>query len=150
MKRTFVIPVSILAAAILIFAFSGNKPGREIIFTKNAPLPIGPYNQAVRTGNTLYVAGQIGMTAEGKLDTASIENECRQALNNVKAIIEAAGMNMRQVVKATLFVKDLKNFQKINGIYGVYFPKDPPARETVQVSALPGGAGIEISVVAVR
>jgi 2-iminobutanoate/2-iminopropanoate deaminase len=149
-KRFSIISFSFLLVGLFIFAFSDNKPAREIILTKNAPQPIGPYSQAVRVGNTLYVAGQVGLTPAGKLDTSSVENECRQALNNVKAILEAAGMNMQHVVKATLFVKDLKHFQKINEVYGTYFQKDPPARETVQVSALPKGANFEISVVAVK
>ena len=98
----------------------------------------------------MYVAGQIGFTIEGKLDSSSVENECKQALNNVKAIVEAAGMNMQQVVKATLYVTDLKNFSKINEVYATYFPQNPPARETVQVAALPKGARFEISVIAVK
>jgi 2-iminobutanoate/2-iminopropanoate deaminase len=150
MKRGIIILFCLLLAAIFIFAFSDNRSNREIILTKNAPQPIGPYSQAIKVGNTLYVAGQVGLTADGKLDTTSIENECRQALNNVKAIVEAAGMNMKEVVKATLFLKDLKNFQKINEVYATYFPKDPPARETVQISALPKGANFEISVIAVK
>lgn len=150
MKRVFAIVLLIASVSLLIFSFSDNKPDREIILTKNAPQPIGPYSQAIKAGNTLYVAGQVGFTPDGKLDTTSIENECRQVINNVKAIVEAAGMNMQQIVKATLYVKDLKNFQKINEIYGTYFRKDPPARETVQVSALPKGANFEISVIAVK
>jgi 2-iminobutanoate/2-iminopropanoate deaminase len=150
MKRIVILTFSLLVLGLLVFAFTDNKPAREIILTKNAPQPIGPYSQAIKVGNTLYVAGQVGFTPEGKLDTSSIEIECRQALNNVKAIIEAAGMNMQQVVKATLYVKDLKDFSKINEIYASYFPKDPPARETVQVSALPKGANFEIAVIAVK
>jgi 2-iminobutanoate/2-iminopropanoate deaminase len=150
MKRVLLISFSLLATGLIIFAFSDNKPSREIILTKNAPQPIGPYSQAIKIGNTLYVAGQVGLTADGKLDTTSIENECRQALNNVKAIVEAAGMNMQQVVKTTLFLKDLKDFRKVNEVYGTYFQKDPPARETVQIEALPKGANFEISVIAVK
>jgi 2-iminobutanoate/2-iminopropanoate deaminase len=150
MKRIGILTFSLLVLGLLVFAFTDNKPAREIILTKNAPQPIGPYSQAIKVGNTLYVAGQVGFTPEGKLDTTSIENECRQALNNVKAIIEAAGMNMQQVVKATLYVKDLKDFSKINEVYASYFPKAPPARETVQVSALPKGANFEIAVIAVK
>jgi 2-iminobutanoate/2-iminopropanoate deaminase len=150
MKKIVLISLSLLAACTILFAFSDNKPSREIILTKNAPAPIGPYSQAVKTGNTLYVAGQVGFTPEGKLDTSSVENECRQAMNNVKAIVEAAGMNMQQVVKATLYMKDLKNFSKINAVYGSFFSKEPPARETVQVAGLPKGANFEISVIAVK
>jgi 2-iminobutanoate/2-iminopropanoate deaminase len=135
---------------LLVLSFSQQKQTREVILTDKAPKPIGPYSQAIKIDNTLYVAGQVGWTPEGIPDTSSIENECRQALNNVKAIVEAAGMNMGQVVKATLYVKDLKNFQKINDVYATFFTHNPPARETVQVSALPKGMHFEISVIAVK
>jgi 2-iminobutanoate/2-iminopropanoate deaminase len=150
MKKTFLILISAILLIVGIFSFTDKTPAREIILTKNAPAPIGPYSQGVKVGNTLYIAGQVGFTLDGKLDTSSVENECRQAINNVKAIIEAAGMNMQQVVKATLYVKDLKNFGKINEVYGAYFSCNPPARETVQVAALPKGANFEISVIAVK
>lgn len=150
MKRTVLYLFSAILITIGIFSFADKTPSREIILTKNAPAPIGPYSQAIKVGNTLYVAGQVGFTPEGKLDTSSIGNECKQALNNVKAIVEAAGMNMQQVVKATLYVTDLKNFSRINEIYATYLPQNPPARETVQVAALPKGAHFEISVIAVK
>lgn len=150
MKKTILLFISAILITVGIFSFADKTPSREIILTKNAPAPIGPYSQAIKVGNTLYVAGQVGFTPEGKLDTSSVENECKQALNNVKAIVEAAGMNMQQVVKATLYVTDLKNFSKINEVYGTYFPQNPPARETVQVAALPKGAHFEISVIAVK
>ena len=147
-KKVIVVLVPII---ILLIAFSfSNKSSREIIFTKNAPMPVGPYSQAIKIGNFLYVAGQVGINAEGKLDSTSIETECIQSLNNIKAIVEAGGMKMEQVVKSTLYVKDLKNFSKINEIYATFFPKDPPARETVGVAALPKGAHFEISVIAVK
>lgn len=150
MKKTILFFISAILITVGIFSFADKTPSREIILTKNAPAPIGPYSQAIKVGNTLYVAGQVGFTIEGKLDTGSVENECKQAINNVKAIVEAAGMNMQQVVKATLYVTDLKNFSKINEVYATYFPQNPPARETVQVAALPKGARFEISVIAVK
>lgn len=150
MQRTILYLISAILITVGIFSFADKTPTREIILTDKAPKPIGPYSQAIKVGNTLYVAGQVGFTPEGKLDTSSVENECKQALNNVKAIVEAAGMNMQQVVKATLYVSDLKNFSRINEVYGTYFPQNPPARETVQVAALPKGARFEISVVAVK
>jgi len=140
----------LLFSFLVAFSFSGKTSSREIIFTKNAPPPIGPYSQAVKTGNTLYVAGQVGFTSDGKADTSSIEAECRQALENVKAIVEAGGMTMQNVTKSTLYVKDLKNFSKINEVYATYFPKDPPARETIGVASLPKGMHFEISVIAVK
>lgn len=142
-----------IAFSVLIFLFSAcsdKQKEREIIFTKNAPAPIGPYSQAVKVGNTLYVSGQIGLTPEGILDTSSIESECRQAMNNIKAVIESSGMNMQHVVKSTLYLKDLNHFSKINEVYGSFFADNPPARETIEVNQLPKGANFEISVVAVN
>lgn len=150
MKKIILLFVSAVLVTIGIFSFADKTPTREIILTDKAPKPIGPYSQGIKVGNTLYVAGQVGMTIDGKLDTSSVENECKQAINNIKAIVEAAGMNMQQVVKATLYVKDLKNFSKINEIYATYFPQNSPARETVQIAALPKGARFEISVIAVK
>lgn len=150
MRRTILYLFSAILITIGIFSFTDKTPSREIILTKNAPAPIGPYSQGIKVGNTLYVAGQVGFTPDGKLDSSSVENECKQAINNVKAIVEAAGMNMQQVVKATLYVKDLKSFSRINEVYSTYFPTNPPARETVQVAALPKGANFEISVVVVK
>ncbi len=150
MRNIFYIIGFAIILFVVAFSFSDKTQEREFIFTKNAPAPIGSYSQAIKVGNILYVAGQVGFTLDGKLDSSCIDNECKQALNNIKAIIEAAGMQMEQVVKATLYVKDLKNFARINEIYGTYFPKNPPARETIQPSALPKGAHFEISVIAVK
>lgn len=150
MKKIFLLFISAILVTIGIFSFADKTPERLVILTDKAPKPIGPYSQAIKVGNTLYVAGQVGFTTDGKPDSTSIENECRQALNNVKAIVEAAGMNMQQVAKATLYVTDLKNFAKINEVYGTYFPQNPPARETIQVAALPKGMHFEISVIAVK
>lgn len=132
---------------ILVFAFT-NKNKREVIFTNLAPVPIGPYSQAIKTNGTLYVAGQVGFMADGSFDSTSIENECTQVLNNIKAIVEAGGMTMSSVSKSTIYLTDLKNFSKVNEIYKTYFPLNPPARETIEVKALPKGAHIEISVIA--
>ncbi len=150
MRKIFLLFISAVLITIGIVSFADKTPERLVILTDKAPKPIGPYSQAIKVGNTLYVAGQVGFTPEGKPDTSSVENECRQAINNVKAIVEAAGMNMQQVVKATLYVTDLKNFFKINEVYGTYFLQNPPARETVQVAALPKGMHFEISVIAVK
>ena len=150
MKRIILLFISAILVTVGIVSFADKTPERLVILTDKAPKPIGPYSQAIKVGNTLYVSGQVGFTIDGKLDSSSVENECRQAINNVKAIVEAAGMSMSQVVKATLYVKDLKNFSKINEVYGTYFPQNPPARETVQIAALPKGANFEISVVAVK
>jgi 2-iminobutanoate/2-iminopropanoate deaminase len=125
---------------------------KKIIFTKNAPAPIGPYNQAVLIGNTLYTSGQIAInpaTSELVLDT--IEIETKQVMENLNAILEAAGMTFSDVVKTTIFISDMHDFAKINAIYGAYFDeKIAPARETVQVAALPKFVNVEISMVAIK
>jgi 2-iminobutanoate/2-iminopropanoate deaminase len=135
------------AAIVLVFAFT-SKNRKEVILTKLAPAPIGPYSQAIKTGGTLYVSGQVGLKPDGTFDTTSIENESAQALNNIKAIVEAAGMTMDDVSKATIYLTDIKNFAKVNDVYKTFFKLNPPARETVEVKALPKGAHVEISVIA--
>jgi len=112
---------------------------KKIIFTENAPAPIGPYNQAVLKGNTLYTSGQIAINpATGELTTETIEAETEQVMQNMKAVLEAAGMSFENVVKTTIFIMDMNDFGKINTVYGSYFnEKTAPARETVQVACLP-------------
>lgn len=149
MIRVAIIFLLVLGIAISYFTGTGDTE-HEVIFTDKAPMPIGPYSQAIKVGNTLYVSGQIGMTVSEKLDSANIQAEVMQALRNIEAIVTMAGMEMKDVVKSTLYVKDLKDFGKINELYSLFFPLDPPARETIQVSALPKGAHFEISVVAVK
>lgn len=123
---------------------------KKIIFTEKAPAPIGPYNQAVLVGNTLYTSGQIAINPEdGTIVTSSIEAETKQVMENVKAILEAAGMTFENVVKSTIFIMNMNDFATINTIYGSYFnEKTAPARETVQVACLPKNVNIEISVIA--
>jgi 2-iminobutanoate/2-iminopropanoate deaminase len=123
---------------------------KQVIYTDKAPKPIGPYSQAILSGSTLYVAGQIALKADGTLDSSSVENETIQVLNNIKAILETAKMDFKNVVKSTIYVTDLKNFKKINDTYATFFAEVPPARETVEVKSLPKGAHIEISVIAVK
>jgi 2-iminobutanoate/2-iminopropanoate deaminase len=142
-KNLFIISV----IAICLFAFAGNNK-KEVIFTKLAPAPIGPYSQAIRCGGTLFVSGQIGLRTDGTFDSTSIENETRQALENIRVIVEHSGMKMSDVTKSTIYTTDLRNFSKINEIYRTFFLSDPPARETVEVKGLPKGAHVEISVVA--
>ncbi|MFV5699956.1 RidA family protein [Flavobacterium sp. ZT3R17] len=125
---------------------------KQIIFTENAPAPIGPYNQAVLKGNTLYTSGQIAIDpATGELITETIEAETEQVMQNMKAVLEAAGMTFENVVKTTIFIMDMNDFGKINTIYGSYFnEKTAPARETVQVACLPKNVNVEISMIAVQ
>ena len=124
---------------------------KKIIFTENAPAPIGPYNQAVLKGNTLYTSGQIAIHPKtGKMVTANIEEETQQVMQNMKAVLEAAGMTFENVVKTTIFIMNMTDFGSINTVYGSYFnEKTAPARETVQVACLPKNVNVEISMIAV-
>ncbi len=124
---------------------------KKIIFTEKAPAPIGPYNQAVLTGNTLYTSGQIAINpATGELVFDTIEIETKQVMENMKAVLEAAGMTFENVVKATIFISNMNDFAAINAIYGAYFnEKTAPARETVQVACLPKNVNVEVSMIAV-
>jgi 2-iminobutanoate/2-iminopropanoate deaminase len=123
---------------------------KKIIFTENAPAPIGPYNQAVLKGSTLYTSGQIALnpvTMELVLD--DIETETKQVMENMKAVLEAAEMTFENVVKTSIFIMNMNDFAKINSVYASYFEEDnAPARETVQVAGLPKGVNIEISMIA--
>ncbi|KAF2327626.1 MAG: RidA family protein [Flavobacterium nitrogenifigens] len=125
---------------------------KKIIFTEKAPAPIGPYNQAVLSGNTLYASGQIAINPEsGELITDNINDETTQVMKNIAAILEAAGMTFENVVKSTIFIMDMNNFGAINTVYGSYFnEKTAPARETVQVACLPKNVNVEISIIAVQ
>ena len=123
---------------------------KKIIFTENAPAPIGPYNQAILTGNTLYTSGQIAINpATGELVTDNIEVETAQVMENMKAVLTAAGMTFENVIKTSIFIMDMNDFGKINTVYGSYFnEKTAPARETVQVACLPKNVNVEISMIA--
>lgn len=123
---------------------------KEIIRTENAPAPIGPYNQAIKTNGTLYVSGQIAIDPKsGELMLDNIEEETEMVMENLKAVVEAAGLTMENIVKTSIFISDMNNFAKINEVYGSFFQKDFPARETVQVSVLPKNVNVEISCIAV-
>ena len=123
----------------------------QIIFSDQAPAPIGPYSQAVRAGNTVYVSGQIPLAADGQLVGAGdVAAQTHQVLRNLTAVLAAAGLALTDVVKCSIFVKDLGNFATINQIYGTYFNEaTAPARETVEVSRLPRDVEVEISCIAV-
>lgn len=124
---------------------------KRAIQIPNAPAPVGPYSQAILTGNTLYVSGQIPLNPEtGELEVATIEIATNRVLNNIGKLLEAAGLNFENVVKCSIFLKDLNDFAVVNGIYATYFPGIPPARETVQVARLPLDVNIEISCIAVK
>ncbi len=125
---------------------------KKIIHTPDAPAPIGPYNQAVLSGNTLYISGQIPMDAEtGQLVEGDIKKETDKVMQNLRAVLEAAGMSFEDVVKTSIFVKDMGQFAQINEAYGAYFQTETaPARETVEVANLPKYVRVEISMIAVK
>jgi 2-iminobutanoate/2-iminopropanoate deaminase len=122
---------------------------KTIINTDKAPAPIGPYNQAVKVGDILFTSGQIALDPKtGELNTADIVSETKLVMSNVQAILEEAGMNFSNVVKCSIFIKDMNQFATINEVYGSYFTENEPARETVEVARLPKDVNIEISVIA--
>jgi 2-iminobutanoate/2-iminopropanoate deaminase len=124
---------------------------KKIINTSNAPAPIGPYNQAILTNNILYISGQVCIDpVDGNLKNKDLQEETHQVMHNLKAILQEAQMNFNNVVKTTIFLTDMNRFSEVNEIYGKYFEADFPARETVQVSALPKFVNVEISMIAVR
>ena len=124
---------------------------KNIINTSAAPSPIGPYSQGVLAGNTLYVSGQIAINPEnGKMVQQNISEETRQVLRNIDAILKEAGMNFSNVVKTSIFLKNMGDFSTINEIYAAHFTENFPARETVEVAKLPKEANVEITVIAVR
>lgn len=124
---------------------------KTIINTKEAPAPIGPYNQAVAAGGFLFISGQIALDpASGQLITDSIEAETHTVLKNLKAILTEAGLTFDHIVKTTIFLSDMNNFGLVNEIYGSYFSGNFPARETVEVSVLPKNVNVEISAIAVK
>lgn len=124
---------------------------KQLVNTPNAPLPIGPYNQAIAANGMLYISGQIALDpTTGALVMDDIETETHCVLRNLKAILEAAGSSLEKAVKATVFVKDINQFGRINAVYGEYFkPEFAPARELVQVAELPKFVNIEISLIAI-
>ena len=125
---------------------------KKIIKTSKAPAPIGPYNQAILSGNTLYTSGQIAIDpSSGKLKIGTIKEETLLVMENMKAVLAAADMTFENVVKTSIFISDMTNFSEINEVYGSYFNEDTaPARETVEVANLPKFVNFEISMIAVK
>jgi len=125
---------------------------KKIIRTEHAPAPIGPYNQAVLAGNTLYMSGQIAINPEnGELVLEDLEKETQQVMQNLKAVLAAADMDFSDVVKTSIFLSDMNNFGTVNAIYGGYFEGlEAPARETVEVACLPKKVNVEISMIAIK
>ncbi len=122
---------------------------KKIIKTMDAAQPVGPYNQAVQVDNMLYVSGQIPLDPKtGELVKGDVQEQTRMVMENMRAILEAAGMDFSNVIKCNIFITDMKEFPKLNEVYGSYFKEDPPARETIQVGALPKFVDVEISCIA--
>jgi 2-iminobutanoate/2-iminopropanoate deaminase len=141
------IRLATLAAAVLLAVPAA---AQQVISTPKAPAAIGPYSQAILAGNTLYLAGQIAIDpATNQVKPGTIEEETKLVLDNLKAVVEAAGMTMANIVSTTVFMADL-NFPRMNAVYATYFPTNPPARATVQVARLPRDVKIEIAAIAVR
>lgn len=123
---------------------------KQVIQTTSAPAAIGPYSQAIRAGNLLFVSGQIPLHPEtGEIVGDTAAEQARQVLRNLQAVLEAGGASLQQVVKTTIFLTDLSQFAEVNAVYAEFFPSAPPARSTVQVAALPRGVQVEIEAVAV-
>lgn len=139
----------LLPIAFVFTSYFSLAQHKEIIKTDNAPVPIAPYSQAVKSNGMLYLAGQIGLNPKDrKLVEGGIEAETIQIMENIKAVLEAGGAKLEDVVNTTIYLKDISQFAKVNELYGKYFTGNFPARTTVGVANLPGGANIEIAVIA--
>jgi len=124
---------------------------KNVIYSAAAPDPIGPYSQAIQTGNMLFTSGQVAIEkSTGNVVAGDIQDETRQVMKNLEEVLKAAHMDFSHVVKCTIFLKDMNDFPRMNEIYGSYFASQPPARETVQVSRLPKDVKVEISCIAVK
>ena len=124
---------------------------KTVVYSAHAPEPIGPYSQAIQAGNMLFISGQIAIQqSSGNIITGTIEEETKQVMINLSEVLKAAGLDFSNVVKTSIFLKDMNNFPKVNAIYGAYFQANPPARETVEVSGLPKDVNVEISCIAVK
>lgn len=146
-----ILPWTFLTAALLLAGCAGTNPGRRTIATERAPATIGPYAQAVQVGNVLYLSGQIGLDpATGQLVAGGVEAETRQVLENLGAVLEAAGFALGDVVQAQVFLADLEDYAAMNRVYGSFFETAPPARAAVEVARLPRDARVEIMVTAAK
>ena len=141
----------LFCSTVFLTGCAAQPLGREVIATGDAPAAIGPYSQAIRVGNTLYLAGQIAIEpATGDFVTGGIEKQTHQVLTNIQAVLKAAGFTIGDVVQSQIFLSDLNNYAAMNAVYAIYFQKSPPARAAVQVTRLPKDALIEIMVTAVK
>ncbi|MGK7867869.1 RidA family protein [Falsiroseomonas sp. E2-1-a20] len=138
--------------ALVLLPLAGLAQAQTVIATRDAPEAIGPYSQAIRVGNTLYLAGQIALdpATNQMIADRTIEAETRRVLDNLKAVVEAAGFRMSDIVSTTVFMADLNEFGRMNTVYATYFPSNPPARATVQAARLPRDVKVEIAAIAAR
>ncbi len=141
-----------LAASLPLVTAAAQDAGKTVILTPNAPKPIGPYSQAIQAGKTVYLSGQIAIDPKTNqpMVNASIEDQTRQALDNLKAVLAGDGLTMDNIVSTTVFLKDLNEFGKMNEVYATFFKDKPPARATVEVARLPREVKIEVSAIAVQ
>jgi 2-iminobutanoate/2-iminopropanoate deaminase len=124
---------------------------KEVVYSANAPEPIGPYSQAIKAGNMLFISGQVAIQKpSGNVITDNIVDESHQVMKNLYEVLKAGGMDFSNVVKSTIFLKDMNSFPTVNEVYGSYFKDQPPARETVEVSRLPKDVNVEISCIALK
>jgi len=150
LKKMVVLSLALLFA-VCFSCDDDDQLTKEIIKSPDAPKAIGPYSQAVKVGNTLYCSGQIAIDPQtGELVTESIEAETKQVLDNLGAVLKEAGIDFSNVVRATVFMSDIENYGKINGVYAKYFTDNPPARAAVQVANLPKYVNVEISCIAAK
>lgn len=145
MKKT------IICLSVFLFSCEPQPVEREVVVSEKAPKAIGPYSQAIRVGNTLYLAGQIAIDpATGEFIVGGIEEQTHQVLKNIAAVLEEAGFSLNDVVQSQVFLSDLNNYSAMNAVYGTYFKDAPPARAAVQVARLPLDAMVEVMVTAVK
>jgi len=144
--------LSLILVSLLVMAFAvqASAAERTVIKPEKAPAAVGPYSQGIAFGDLIFTSGQLPLNPATNTMPEGIEAQAKQSLDNVKAVVEAAGSNLDKVVKVTIFLKDLNDFGKVNEIYGTYFTKDAPARSCVQVARIPRDALIEIEAIAVK
>jgi 2-iminobutanoate/2-iminopropanoate deaminase len=154
MDRKWIIGLTAIAlvGVMSLEMASSQETGRKAVSTQSAPAAIGPYSQAIRVGQTLYLSGQIAIDPKTNqfMDNAPIEDQTRRALENLGAVLAADGLTLDHVVATTVFLKDVSEFSKMNEVYGTFFKNSPPARTTVEVARLPRDAKIEIAAIAVH